>query len=67
MALNLAPSQHGLINNMILDKTPKTREAADVAGYCERSIKAIHSNLHYFRTTKAPPSQMVAEGSVHGL
>jgi hypothetical protein len=29
---------------------------ADVAKCSERSIKAIHSNLHYFRTTKAPPN-----------
>lgn len=66
-ALNLAPSQLDLINDTILDKKLKTREVADVTRCSKRSIKAIHSNLHYLRTIKAPPSQMVAEGGVYGL
>ena len=33
-----------------------TREMVDAAECSERSIKVIHSNLHYFRSTKAPPN-----------
>jgi hypothetical protein len=29
---------------------------ADAAGYSERSIKAIRSNLRYFGSTKPPPT-----------
>jgi hypothetical protein len=54
MAPNLAPSQHDLIRDMILDKKLTTREMADAAGCSERSIKAIRSNLRYFGSTKAP-------------
>jgi hypothetical protein len=56
MALNLAPSQHDLIKDMILDKKLKTNKMADVAECSERSIKAIRSNIHYYGTTKAPPN-----------
>ena len=56
MAPNLAPSQHNLIHDMIIDEKLKTRQMADVAECSERSIKAIRSNLHYFGTTKAPPN-----------
>jgi hypothetical protein len=54
MAPNLAPSQHDLIRDMILDNKLKTYEMANIAECSERSIKAIHSNVHYFGTTKAP-------------
>lgn len=56
MAPNLAPSQHDLIHDMILDKKFKTYEMANVARCSQRSIKAIRSNLHYLGTTKAPPN-----------
>lgn len=56
MAPNLAPSQHDLIRDMILDQKLKTREMADAAGCSERSIKAIRSNIRYFGSTKAPPN-----------
>jgi hypothetical protein len=56
MALNLAPSKHDLIHDMIVDEKLKTRQIASVAECSERSIKAIRSNLHYFGTTKAPPN-----------
>ena len=56
MALNLAPSQHGLIHHIILGKKLKTREMADVAGCSKRSIKVIRSNLYYFRTIQVPPN-----------
>ncbi|KFY17796.1 hypothetical protein V492_00383 [Pseudogymnoascus sp. VKM F-4246] len=56
MAPNLAPSQHDLISDMILDKKLKTNKMADIAGCSERSIKAIRSNIHYYGTTKAPPN-----------
>jgi transposase len=41
---------------MILHQKLTTREMADAAGCSERSIKAIHSNLRYFGSTKAPPN-----------
>lgn len=56
MAPNLAPSQHDLIRDMILDQILTTREMADAAGCSERSIKAIRSNLRYFGSTNAPPN-----------
>jgi transposase len=56
MAPNLAPSQHDLIHDMILDNTLKTREMANIAECSERSIKAIGSNLRCFGNTKAPPN-----------
>ena len=54
MAPNLAPSQHDLIRDMILDNKLKAYEMANIAECSERSIKAIRSNVHYFGTTKAP-------------
>jgi gamma-glutamyltranspeptidase len=39
---------------MILHQKLTTCEMADVARYSERSIKAIHLDLRYFRSTKAP-------------
>ena len=56
MAPNLAPSQHDLIHDTILDNSLKTYEMANVAECSERSIKAIRSNLHCFGSTKAPPN-----------
>jgi len=56
MAPNLASSQHGLIQDMIIDKKLKTRQMANVVECSERSIKAIRSNIHYYRTTKTPPN-----------
>jgi transposase len=56
MAPNLAPSQHDLIRDMILDRKLSTREMADAAECSERSIKAIRSNLRYFGSTRAPPN-----------
>jgi hypothetical protein len=54
MAQNLAPSQHDLIQDMILDNKLKAYEMANIAECSERSIKAICSNVRYFGTTKTP-------------
>jgi transposase len=40
---------------MMLDKKLKTNKIADITEYSKCSIKAIYSNIHYYRTTKAPP------------
>jgi hypothetical protein len=56
MAPNPAPSQHDLIRDKILHQKFATWKVADAAGYSERSIKAIRSNLRYFGNTKAPPN-----------
>jgi hypothetical protein len=54
MALNLATSQHELIRDMIVSKSLKTAQMAEVAGCNPRSIKTIRSNPRCFGTTKAP-------------
>jgi transposase len=54
MAPNLAASQHELIRDMIVSKSLKTDQMADVAGCSSRSVKAIRSNLRCFGTTRAP-------------
>jgi hypothetical protein len=54
MAPNLEVLQHELIRNMILSKSLKTSQMAEVACCSTRSIKSIRSNLHCFGTTKAP-------------
>jgi transposase len=54
MAPNLAASQHELIRDMIVSKSLKTDQMADVAGGSPRSVKAIHSNLRCFGTIRAP-------------
>ena len=56
MAPNLASSQHDLIQDMILDKKLKTWQMTNVTECSERLIKAIRSNIHYYRTIKAPPN-----------
>jgi hypothetical protein len=45
MALNLVASQHDMIRDMIVSKSLKTNQMADVAGCSPRSVKAIRSNL----------------------
>ena len=62
MAPNLAPSQHDMIQDMILDKKLKTNKMADIAGCSERSIKAIRSNIHYYGTNLQKLLRMVVEG-----
>jgi len=54
MTPNLAASQHELIRDMIVSKSLKTDQMADVAGCSPRSVKAIRSNLRCFGTTRAP-------------
>jgi hypothetical protein len=54
MAPNLAASQHELIHDMIVSKSLKTDQMADIAGCSPRSVKVIRSNLRYFGTTRAP-------------
>src|SRR5580658_5709109 len=54
MAPNLAASQHELIRDMIVSKSLKTDQMADIAGCSPRSVKAIRSNLRCFGTTRAP-------------
>ncbi len=54
MAPNLAESQHAEIRDMILSKSLKAAQIAEVAGCSARSIRAIRSNLHFFGTTRAP-------------
>jgi transposase len=54
MALNLATSQHELIRDMIVSKSLKNSQMAEVAGCSPRSIKSIRSNPRCFGTTKAP-------------
>jgi hypothetical protein len=54
MAPNLAPSQHDLIHDIILDNSLKTYKMANITECSERSIKAIRSNLYCFGSTKAP-------------
>lgn len=56
MAPNLAPAQHDLIYNMVLDKKMKVRAMANTAECSKRSIMAIRSNIRYFGGTKAPPN-----------
>jgi len=54
MAPNLVASQHELIRDMIICKSLKTDQMAEVAGCSPRSIKTIHSNLRCFGNTRAP-------------
>jgi hypothetical protein len=54
MALHLAASQHDLIRDMIVDGALTAAQMATVATCSTRSVKAIKSNLRYFRTTNAP-------------
>lgn len=56
MAPNLAVSQHELIRVMIISKSLKTAQMANVAGCSARSIKSIRSNLRCLGTTRAPPN-----------
>src|ERR1700722_16391860 len=53
MAPNLAESQHEEICDMILSRSLNAVQTAEVAGYSDRSICAIRSNLRYFGTTKS--------------
>jgi len=55
MAPNLAASQHDMIRDMIMSKSLKTDQMADVAGCSPRSVKAIRSNL---RDTLTSVSQL---------
>ena len=54
MAPNLAASQHELTRDIIVSKSLKTDQMADVAGGSPRSVNAIRSNLRCFGTTRAP-------------
>jgi hypothetical protein len=54
MAPNLATSQHELICNMIVNKSLKTTQMAEIATYSPYSSKSIRSHLRCFGTTKAP-------------
>jgi transposase len=56
MAPNLAPAQHDLIYDMVLDRKMKVRAMANAAECSERSIMAIRSNIRHFGGTKAPPN-----------
>ena len=53
MAPNLAASQHELIRDVIISKSLKTDQMADVASCSPRPVKAIRSNLRCFSTTRA--------------
>jgi hypothetical protein len=53
MAPNLAKSQHDLISNVISSELHDP-EIAEAAGCSTRFVRAIHANIRYFGTPKAP-------------
>lgn len=57
MAPNLALSQRTQIEDMLRSKCLKNSEIAKFARCSTRSIQTIQSNLHYFRTARAPSNK----------
>lgn len=54
MAPNLAESQHNLIRDMLLDRSLKQIDMANIAGCSDRTIRNIASNLRVYSKTRAP-------------
>lgn len=67
MAPNLAASQHDLIRDMVLDGILTTIQMVTNAGYSERSIEAIKSNLRHFASTRAPANGVGRRRSITPL
>lgn len=57
MAPQLAESQHVLIRDMIISKSHKSAEIAEVARCSKRAVERVRVNLDLFGSTKAPPNR----------